>query len=117
MLHVLKFTSFEEVHDEFTVNMTLTAEFEGETIVTHSPVIAQSKAVDSNLDKHFRMLVEDIISEALRIAKEKDLLKINIDGMTFQDKISMFMVRQTVGFTNDLYKSCRHVSVVLTGIW
>lgn len=117
MLHTLKFTQYEETHDEFTVNMMLTAEFEGETIVAHSPDIAQSKAVGSVLDKHFRLLVEDIIGDVIRIAKEKGLLNINTDGMTFQDKISMFYIRQTVGFTNDLYKSCRHVSVVLTGIW
>lgn len=117
MLHVLKFTSYAEVHDEFTVDMTLTAEFEGETLTATSPTIAQSKAVDSVLDKAFRSLVEDIVEQALKVSAEKKLLDINLGGMTFQDKMSMFFIRQTVGFTNDMYKSCRNVNVILLGIW
>lgn len=117
MLHVLKFTRYEEAHDEFTVELKLEAEFEGERMYGFSPTIAQSKAVDSLLDKHFCMMVEDIVDQALKSAVEKGLLNINLSGMTFQDKISMFFIRQTVGFTNDLYKSCRNVSVLLVGIW
>lgn len=117
MLHTLKFTRYEEVHDEFAVEMKLEAEFEGEKLNGFSPTIAQSKAVDSLLDKHFRLMVEDVVNQALHVAIERGLLNINLSGMTFQDKLSMFYIRQTVGFTNDLYKSCRHVSVVLTGIW
>lgn len=117
MLHTLKFTRYEEAHDEFTVELKLEAEFEGEVLNGFSPAIAQSKAVDSLLDKHFRMMVEDVVDQALRVAADKGLLNINLSGMTFQDKISMFFIRQTVGFTNDLYKSCRHVNVTLLGIW
>lgn len=117
MLYVLKFTRYEESHDEYAVEMKLEAEFEGEKLNGFSPTIPQSKAVDSLLDKHFRLMVEDVVNQALYVATERGLLNINLSGMTFQDKISMFMIRQTVGFTNDLYKSCRHVSVVLTGIW
>lgn len=117
MLHVLKFTSYTEEHSEFEVDLTLTAEFEGETLVATSPTIAQSKAVDSVLDKHFRMLVEDVVDQALKHAVEKGLVNINLSGMTYMDKMSMVFIRQTVGFTNDLYKSCRNVSVVLLGIW
>lgn len=117
MLHTLKFTRYEEVRDEFTVELKLEAEFEGERLNGFSPVIAQSNAVDSLFDKHFRLMVEDVINQALHVAIERGLLNINSSGMTFQDKISMFYIRQTVGFTNDLYKSCHHVSVILMGIW
>lgn len=117
MLHVLKFTRYEEVHSEFTVEMKLEAEFEGEILNGFSPTIAQSKAVDSVLDKHFRVMVEDVIDQALRIALERSLLNINLSGMTLQDKISMLYMRQTVGFTNDVYKACRNVEVLLLGIW
>lgn len=117
MLRVLKFTNYSEVHDEFTVDMTLTAEFEGETLTATSPAIAQSKAVDSVLDKGFRVLVESIVDQALKVSVEKKLLDTNLGGMSFQDKMSMFFIRQTVGFTNDMYKSCRNVNVILLGIW
>lgn len=117
MLHVLKFTRYEEARDEFTVELKLEAEFDGEKLHGFSPTIAKSKAVDSVLDKHFRMMVEDIVDQALMCAAEKGLLNINLAGMTFADKMSLMFVRQTVGFTNDLYKSCRNVSVALLGIW
>lgn len=116
MLNVLKFTRYVKTHDEFTVELKMEAEFEGEVLNGFSPVITQSKTMDSLLDKHFRMMVEDVVDQALRLSVEKGLLNVDLYGMSFMDKMSLISIRQTVGFTNDLHKHCCTVSVALLGI-
>lgn len=117
MLQSIKFTEYKEVHDEFVVQLTLSAEYEGQTFEVVSPEIAQTKAVDSLLDKTFRVLVEELVDDVLRVAKEKGHIKLNTHGMNMMDKLALFYIRQTVGFTNDVHRSCRNVNIILLGIW
>jgi hypothetical protein len=117
MLQSIKFTRYQEHHTDFTVQLTLNAEYEGQKFEAVSHEIAQSKAVDSLLDKTFRVLVEQIVDDILKVATETGKNELNLHGMNMMDKLALFYIRQTVGFTNDVHKSCRNVNVILLGIW
>jgi len=117
MLQSIKFTRYHEDHTEFTVQLTLEAEYEGQKFSAISEEIAQSKAVDSVLDKKFRNLVEQIIDDVLKVVTDAGKNELNLHGMNMMDKLALFYIRQTVGFTNDVHKSCRNVNIILMGIW
>lgn len=117
MRPTITFTGYTEWHEEFTVDLKLVAKFNDEEIEVFSPTIAQSKAVDSVLDKNFRILVEEVLTNALKILHDKGEFEMNVSNMLLMDKMSMFNIKQTVGFNMDLYKSCRNTNVLLQGIW
>jgi len=117
MKPILTFTDYIEDHEEFVVQITLVAKFEGEVYTAVSPNISQSKATDVVLDKHYRQLLEEVTYDVLSHMRIKGTYEMNPSHMTLLDKFSVFDIKQTVGFNNGIHDARRNPEILMDAIW
>lgn len=119
MKPTITFTDLIENRDNNMYSLEILAKVTptGKPVKVLSPPVALEMADHGKCDDIFRISLNQLLIAAHSLATDAGVKLPPSAFMSLPDLLSMFDVRQTVQFNNDLNKAGRDTSVIMEAIW
>lgn len=117
MKPILIFTEYKEDHGEFATSMEMSCSVNGNICTAHSGDFSTAKATDQLMDIKFVNLLDQLTREVMDALIKSGAPMMDPREMVLVDRLSLFEIKQTVEFNNQLNGHFRDTSIITKAIW